>query len=248
MTTNDPRARRLLLAGYAALGTLGAAPLVRWPLVPASAALAVWLTYDPPGDLATSTAEAAGHSLLRIGALAIAVGCVTLALAVGVGPATTRAVPRVVAVAVVGAGLGLGYGFVAVVSRVWWGIDRLDLARHLAASLSGEVLLLFGAIAGAAVAAARRIWFAVAGLALMAGSVAAGLPDQLGQVASEVWTTRVPTGNTMTVVSVLEPGYVHAGSSPPPVGPVVATGVALAGIAIAVVGGVLASRPSVGVD
>jgi hypothetical protein len=86
-------------------------------------------------------------------------------------------------------------------------------------------------------------------MALVAGYATAGLPGRLGRAAVDVWLARLARGNTEGPVLFLEPGYVSAAPSRP-IAPILVTWIALAGIAIAVVGAVLKTRatPSAGVD
>ena len=255
----------LALAGYAAFGTTGTRPVVRWSLVSACALVAAWPVMamrmadsaqvelyvylaplgevEPLGDPASSALDALWHGLLRNGQFLLTMGCLALAI-VAMARSDPGQLPvrraGVVATATAGV-LGLGYAFVAISDRAGSGPERSVLLRHLMAAVSGDLLLMLAAVVCCAIAA-RKMWYAAAGMALLAGYAVAGLAGALDQERLDLWAFRVPPGNTAAPQLFLEPGMVYTGPSPVPVSPVLHTAVALASIALVVVGCVRARR------
>jgi len=256
----------LALAGYAAFGTTGTRPVVRWSLVSACALVAAWPVMamrtadsaqvelymylaplgevEPLGDPASWVLDALWRGLLRNGPFLLTMGCLALAIvAMARSDPGQLPVRRAGVVATATAGVvGLGYAFVAISDRAGSGPERSVLLLQLTAAVSGDLLLMLAAVVCCAIAAARKMWYAAAGMALLAGYAVAGLAGALDQERLDLWEFRVPPGNTAAPQLSLEPGMFYTGPSPVPVGPVLHTAVALASIALVVVGCVRARR------
>jgi hypothetical protein len=252
------------LAGYAAVSAREASRLVRWPLVAAPVVVAVWavftMPFTGPGTASSylvvgifpsgqpaepvSAVTASWQSLLRNAPLLLAVGCLVVALAAGTfrsGQGRPRA-GLAAAVAVIGGAFGYGYAYLAIRQRVnvWPDHEGPAPIRQFAAAVLAEALLMLAAVAGAAIAAAYRgrTWYAVAGMALIAGYVAASVPGVLDRALLEnLSQVRLST-------AFLQPGLRYGvDSGAVPVGAVVRTAALLAGVGLAVVGIPTGPRP-----
>jgi hypothetical protein len=208
----------------------------------------------------TSSGGALEHSLSRTGPLLLGVGCLVVALAVAIRRVDAPRHPRLaVAIAVIGAVAATLYTRMAVQDRVhpWSGATPM---WPLAWAVVGEALLILLAVAGVTVAAWRGSWFGLAGMALVAVFAVAGFTAVLDRMIIDVIPPYVPGNTAAPQLALLEPGlsrppgnvFLEPGfvygleipdTAPSPFGPALRLAALLAGIGLAVFGGVrLATR------